>query len=149
MRRLPARPPCPSAALISGRSHLVQAGDDWQCRLTGEAGMRSLPSDHLHATGAAPLGATVAPFEPVCLAAGLAIAAVPRWLTEYQSAPTTAIDLVLHKPGSRTWLSVLLSERSIGDLSDAEVLSLRHVAAGQLRPGRERGEAGFSALQQR
>lgn len=120
-----SRHPAPSRP---SPSHLRQAGDAWQCRLEGEKGTITFPDDYLHATGAA-AGAAVAPFEPVCLASGLALPAVHDFLAKYANDPATAIDLVLIKPDSRTWLSVLMGERAIDDLSTDEVLSLRHVAA--------------------
>ena len=135
----PRRPACISSPRLAhschpapsrpSPSHLWQAGDAWQCRLEGEKGTTSFPDDYLHATGAAPAGAEVAPFEPVCLATGLALPAVPDFLAKYANDPATAIDLVLIKPDSRTWLSVLLGERAINDLSTDEVQPLRHVAA--------------------
>ena len=91
--------------------------------------MHTFSGDHLHATGVAPAGAVVAHFEPACIAPGLAITALPDFLSKCQNDASTAIDLVLIKPDSRTWLKVLTGEQAIDDLSTEEALSLKHIAA--------------------
>ena len=107
--------------------HLLQHGSAWQCRLE-DGLLRTLTDDSLHATGAAPEGATVAQFEPQQLASGLHITELPAWLSGYQNDPKTAVDLVLKRPTSRTWYNVLTGERSVGDLSSEEVLALQYLA---------------------
>ena len=116
------------AMLITCILPIPQVGPGWSCKLDGEQGLRHCHHDQLHAMEPPAGDLLLEPFVVKVLEAELPLARVDEWLKTYQEDPP--VDLVRIWPDATLWYEVLIGQRSIASLSDAEVVSLHYVAAG-------------------
>lgn len=105
----------------------VQSGTGFSCKLDDVHGLQHCNPDTLHATGPPPKDKELQQFQATLLAEHLPVAELQGWLTAYQEDPPC--DLLRSKPDSGVWCDVLTGQRSIGSLSNDDVLRLHYVAS--------------------
>lgn len=113
----------------------------WTVKLDGVGRHEPFETNRLHAIEEPAAATTLEPFTPECLEEGLALDEISTYLHAYCAKPDQPADLVRRTPVAALWFAVLEGRRSVDELTDIEVASLRYVS------GARGGQDAENALQ--